>query len=94
MACNDNWWCICIENFIDKELHLTKQTNCDDCRVIPPPEIHPPWVENNSGLVGHSSMPQYGVKMNWTIEYNDTAGEIFVKQIGICPVIWKLTYLF
>lgn len=93
MGCNGNWWCIYIENLIAKEFYLTKQTHCGVCDLIPLPEIYPLWVENDSGLVGHSSMPQLSAKMNGNIVNNDIAGQIVMKQIGIWPRKRKLTSL-
>lgn len=71
------------KNFIAKELYLKKQTHCGDCDHIPPPEIYPLWVENNRGLVGHSSISQFSAKLNGSIICNDISGEILMKQIGI-----------
>lgn len=69
-----------MENIIAKDFHLTKQTHCGDCVLIPPPEIYPLWAENNSSLEGHSNMSQFSTTMNGSIVYNDIAGEILMKK--------------
>lgn len=72
-----------MENFTAKDFYLTKQTHCGDCDLIPPPEIYRLWAENNSSLGGYSSLPQFSAKMNGHIVYNDIAGEILMKKVGI-----------